>query len=119
MENGVNISVRQGATLDISSLMAYEANDFAGGGTLVLDDEGCFTIRGNCTGETVFKTCGGSQYYSGLAVYDHLYIKTSAGDGTFSFSPYPTQTDMTFEKCSDGWRTGTQSSGRHNSPDGV
>ncbi len=108
MEDGVNISVRQGATLDISSLITYEANDFTGGGTLLLNYEDCLTIRGNCTGETAFRTYGGSQYHSGLAIYDHLYIKTT-GTGTFSFSPYPTQKDMTLEKRGDGWWTSARS----------
>jgi len=109
MEDGINISVQQGATLDMSALMNYTANDFTGGGTLILNYEDCLTVRGNCAGETEFRTYGGSQYHSGLAVYDHLYIKTSAGDGTFLFSPYPLQNDMILGKHSDGWRTSVQS----------
>lgn len=107
MQNGVNLSVESGGTLDLSRYADYQAGDFAGGGMLVLSREGCLTIQGTCTGETELQTEGGSAQYSGLAQYNHLYIRTR-GDAVFTFRPYPTQKDMTLDKCADGWRTSVQ-----------
>lgn len=99
LNTDVNVSVTEDAVLDMSSLADCAVNDFIGGGTLVLSKGGCLTINGTCTGTTKFKTDG-----TGIAEYDHLYIRTT-GNGIFNFTPYSTQTDMTLDKCDDGWRT--------------
>ncbi len=108
INDDVNISIRQGATLDISSLGNCTVNDFTGGGILMLSSGGRLTIRGTCTGETEFRTNDGLPSCSGIAQYGHLYIETT-GAGTFTFHPYPTQSDMLFQKGNDGWRTSERS----------
>ena len=56
---------------------------------------------------TEFQTTGGVNS-SGIAEYDRLYIKTSKGDGSFTFNPYATQSDMTLDKTMDGFKTSSQ-----------
>ena len=36
------------------------------------------------------------------------YIKTSKGDGSFTFNPYATQSDMTLDKTVDGFKTSSK-----------
>lgn len=107
MNDGADITICEGGTLDISELINCEANNFMGGGTLVMAYDGCLTINGTCTGETEFQTSGGTIDYSYLVQYDYLYIKTT-GDGTFILRPYPTQNGVKLEKCEEGWRTSVQ-----------
>ena len=56
---------------------------------------------------TEFQTSGGVNS-SGIAEYDRLYIKTSKGDGSFTFNPYATQSDMTLDKTVDGFKTSSK-----------
>lgn len=107
ISDNVNVLIQQDGILDMSSLGNCSVNDFTGGGIVIVNSTACLTVRGNCTGETKFRTNGGLQNCSGIAQYGHCYIKT-AGDGTFTFTPYPTQNGMTLEKRSDGWWTSAQ-----------
>ncbi len=108
MNDGADVSVHAGAVLDISNLSDCEVNHFSGGGILIMDYDDCLIINGECTGETEFRTKGGSQNHSYIALPEHLYIKTTEGNGTFTFHPYHTQQGMTFEKNSSGWMTGAE-----------
>lgn len=76
----VNITLAQDALLDLSALTYNPScNDFAGGGTLVLDDIQTFTISGALTGTTAV-AIGGVDYYgmSEIAFTENtLYIVTS------------------------------------------
>lgn len=105
VNNGVNITIKDGAMLDISDIDTLEANNFYGGGILVMGDNGLLTINGECGGETEFRTDGGGRNNSYIVQPERMYIKTDSGDGTFTFNPYYTQQGMTFDKKSDGWYT--------------
>lgn len=65
------------------------------------------TVNGTLSGVTEFQTSGGVNS-SGIAEYDRLYIKTSKGDGSFTFNPYATQSDMTLDKTVGGFKTSTK-----------
>lgn len=103
INDGADISVQEGGTLDLSGICTYNANNFSGGGTLILSSDGCLTISGECTGTTELRTDGGT-FTSGMAEYEHLYINTSR-EGIFTFNPYPLQKDMKLERCDKGWKT--------------
>ena len=113
MNNGADLAICEGAVLDISdmdmiSVGNLEVNNFNGGGVLVLAKEDCLVIKGQCTGETELRTNNGLQSSSGIALYNHMYIKTD-GDGIFTFNPYPSQQhDMRLEKRDGGWGTSQQ-----------
>lgn len=107
MENGANISVESGGTLDLSGYTDYHAGDFTGGGTLILEQDGCLTIQGNCSGETELRTPKGTIDSSGIVLPNHLYIRT-IGEGIFTFRPYPMQAGITLQKCAEGWKTSVQ-----------
>lgn len=104
MNDGVNVTVNEGASFDMHLLIDCIVNNFTGGGILINDFDGCLTINGTCEGTTEFRTYGAYDN-SYIALYNHLYIKTASGTGTFTFNPYPTQKDMTLEKRDDGWYT--------------
>lgn len=107
INDDVNVYIQSGGTLDMSSIPQCTVNDFySENGILLLNINGCLTISGSCTGNAEFRTQG-SRGTSGIAAYDHLYIST-AGEGVFNFTPYPTQSDMTIYKSDDGWRTSVQ-----------
>ena len=91
----------------MSNLGECSVNDFYGGGTLVLAKDGLLTVNGTLSGVTEFQTSGGVNS-SGIAEYDRLYIKTSKGDGSFTFNPYATQSDMALDKTVDGFKTSSQ-----------
>lgn len=105
VNNGADITIKDGATLDISDIDTLEANNFYGGGILVMGDNSLLTINGTCSGETEFRTQGGGQNNSYIVQPERMYIKTNSGDGTFTFNPYYTQQGMTFGKKDDGWYT--------------
>lgn len=107
MNNDINIVMYENGILDLSTLGNCEVNDFNGNGILMLNEASCLTINGKCTGTTELRTTGGLISTSGLAQYNHCYIKT-ADDGIFTFKPYPSQADMTLEKGNDGWWTSGQ-----------
>ena len=65
------------------------------------------TVNGTLSGVTEFQTSGGVNS-SGIAEYDRLYIKTSKGDGSFTFNPYATQSHMTLDKTVDGFKTSSK-----------
>lgn len=109
VNNGADITIKDGAMLDISDINTLEANNFYGGGILVMGDNGLLTINGECSGETEFRTNGGGRYNSYIVQPERMYIKTNSGDGTFTFNPYYTQQGMTFDKKSDGWYTSAES----------
>ena len=69
--------------------------------------DGLLTVNGTLSGVTEFQTSGGVNS-SGIAEYDRLYIKTSKGDGSFTFNPYATQSDMTLDKTVDGFKTSSK-----------
>ena len=75
--------------------------------TAVLAKDGLLTVNGTLSGVTEFQTSGGVNS-SGIAEYDRLYIKTSKGDGSFTFNPYATQSDMTLDKTVDGFKTSSK-----------
>ncbi len=108
INNGADITVQNGAAFDISDIASLEVNHFFGGGILVINPYGLLTINGICTGETEFRTAGGGQNNSYFVQPEHMYIKTNAGNGTFTFHPYYTQQGMTFDKHADGWYTSAQ-----------
>ncbi|MGN0331348.1 MAG: S-layer homology domain-containing protein [Kineothrix sp.] len=112
LNEGVNLSVAQGTALDLSAVMTanqsfFQVSDFTGGGTLEMNMDDTLAITGTVAGVTEFKTVGltdgGS---SGLVIEGHGYIDVSEaeGEGSFTFSPYPTQTSIVLEKVNDVWR---------------
>lgn len=105
VNDGADITIKNGATLDISDIDTLEVNNFYGGGILVMSDNSLLTINGTCSGETEFRTQGGGQNNSYIVQPERMYIKTNSGDGTFTFNPYYTQQGMTFDKHDDGWYT--------------
>lgn len=105
LSDDADITIKDGAMLDISDIETLNANDFYGGGILVMGESGLLTINGTCSGETEFRTQGGGQNNSYIVQPERMYIKTNSGDGTFTFNPYYTQQGMTFDKQSDGWYT--------------
>lgn len=107
INDDVNVKVNSSGILDMSNLGECSVNDFYGGGKLVLAKDGLLTINGTLSGVTEFQTSGGVNS-SGIAEYDRLYIKTSKGDGSFTFNPYATQSDMTLDKTEDGFKTSSQ-----------
>lgn len=106
INDGADIYVQEGGMLDLSSIYTYNANNFSGGGVLILSSGGCLTISGECTGTTELRTAGGT-FTSGIAEYEHLYI-VSSGDGVFTFNPHSMQKDMKLERCDEGWKTSVQ-----------
>ena len=107
INDDVNVKINSNGILDMSNLGECSVNDFYGGGTLVLAKDGLFTVNGTLSGVTEFQTSGGVNS-SGIAEYDRLYIKTSKGDGSFTFNPYATQSDMTLDKTVDGFKTSSK-----------
>ena len=107
INDDVNVKINSNGILDMSNLGECSVNDFYGGGTLVLAKDGLLTVNGTLSGVTEFQTSGGVNS-SGIAEYDRLYIKTSKGDGSFTFNPYVTQSDMTLDKTVDGFKTSTK-----------
>lgn len=97
INDDVNVKINSNGILNMSNLGECSVNDFYGGGTLVLAKGGLLTVNGTLSGVTEFQTSGGVNS-SGIAEYDRLYIKTSKGDGSFTFNPYATQSDMTLDK---------------------
>lgn len=108
INDGADITIKNGAELDISDIDTLGINNFYGGGILMMNYYGLLKIRGTCEGETEFRTYGGGQYTSYLVQPEHMYIKTNSGTGTFTFNPYYTQTGMTFDKRNDGWYTSAE-----------
>lgn len=105
MNKGADVIVHNGAIFDISQLDTnFEVNNFEGGGIIMVSNSGCLNIIGQCSGETELKITGGSSAYSGIAQYNHMYVKTES-EGTFILNPYPTQSDMKLEKHDGGWWT--------------
>ena len=107
INDDVNVKVNSNGILDMANLGECSVNDFYGGGKLVLARDGLLTINGTLSGVTEFQTIGGVNS-SGIAEYDRLYIKSSKGDGNFTFNPYATQSDMTLYKTEKGFKTSTQ-----------
>ena len=107
INDDVNVKINSNGILDMSNLGECSVNDFYGGGTLVLAKDGLLTVNGTLSGVTEFQTSGGVNS-SGIAEYDRLYIKTSKGDGSFTFNPYVTQSDMTLDKTVDGFKTSSK-----------
>lgn len=104
INNDVNVKINTNGILDMSNLGECSVNNFYGGGTLVLSKDGLLTVNGTLSGVTEFQTLGGLNS-SGIAEYNRLYVKTSNGDGSFTFNPYPTQSDMTLNKTENGFKT--------------
>ena len=104
INDDVNVKINSNGILDMSNLGECSVNDFYGGGTLVLAKDGLLTVNGTLSGVTEFQTSGGVNS-SGIAEYDRLYIKTSKGDGSFTFNPYATQSDMRLDMTVDGFMT--------------
>ena len=107
INDDVNVKINSNGILDMSNLGECSVNNFYGGGTLVLAKDGLLTVNGTLSGVTEFQTSGGVNS-SGIAEYDRLYIKTSKGDGSFTFNPYATQSDMTLDKTVDGFKTSSK-----------
>ena len=107
INDDVNVKINSNGILDMSNLGECSVNDFYGGGTLVLAKDGLLTVNGTLSGVTEFQTSGGVNS-SGIAEYDRLYIKTSKGDGSFTFNPYANQSDMTLDKTVGGFKTSTK-----------
>ena len=107
INDDVNVKINSNGILDMSNLGECSVNDFYGGGTLVLAKDGLLTVNGTLSGVTEFQTSGGVNS-SGIAEYDRLYIKTSKGDGSFTFNPYATQSHMTLDKTVDGFKTSSK-----------
>ena len=107
INDDVNVKINSNGILDMSNLGECSVNDFYGGGTLVLAKDGLLTVNGTLSSVTEFQTSGGVNS-SGIAEYDRLYIKTSKGDGSFTFNPYATQSDMTLDKTVDGFKTSSK-----------
>ena len=107
INDDVNVKINSNGILNMSNLGECSVNDFYGGGTLVLARGGLLTVNGTLSGVTEFQTSGGVNS-SGIAEYDRLYIKTSKGDGSFTFNPYATQSDMTLDKTVGGFKTSTK-----------
>ena len=107
INDDVNVKINSNGILDMSNLGECSVNDFYGGGTLVLAKGGLLTVNGTLSGVTEFQTSGGVNS-SGIAEYDRLYIKTSKGDGSFTFNPYATQSHMTLDKTVDGFKTSSK-----------
>lgn len=77
-----SIEVKQETILNLASMPGTVVKgDFKGGGTLVLDKDDSLTIKGAVSGETTFKTWGGSLAGNGSLVDGKAYI-TCAGDST-------------------------------------
>ena len=107
INDDVNVKINSNGILDMSNLGECSVNDFYGGGTLVLAKDGLLTVNGTLSSVTEFQTSGGVNS-SGIAEYDRLYIKTSKGDGSFTFNPYATQSHMTLDKTVDGFKTSSK-----------
>ena len=107
INDDVNVKINSNGILDMSNLGECSVNDFYGGGTLVLAKDGLLTVNGTLSGVTEFQTSDRVNS-SGIAEYDRLYIKTSKGDGSFTFNPYATQSDMTLDKTVGGFKTSTK-----------
>lgn len=113
--NGVDVTICEGALLDIGyetdgvpALGNLSVRTFTGGGTLLMGYDQTLTITGDCLGETEFRTRGGSLFQSNLVQPEFGYIKTTSGDGIFTFQPCYSQQGMTFTKHQDGWYTSAQ-----------
>lgn len=102
----VNLTIEEGGTLDLSAAGNIKVHDFIGGGKLVLDKSGVLKIEGNVSGRTAFETSGGGIGYSGIALENHTYIEAPPQvRGTFSYVPYPTQSDFQLLRQEDGsWK---------------
>lgn len=114
-DNSADVTICEGALLDIGhetdgvpALGNLSVRTFTGGGTLLMGYDQTLTITGDCLGETEFRTRGGSLFQSNLVQPEFGYIKTTSGDGIFTFQPCYSQQGMTFTKHQDGWYTSAQ-----------
>lgn len=100
----LSIAISTNGTLDLTKVGNLTAENFWGGGTLILGQNSLLTITGEITGTTSFaatkKNYDGT---SGIVTKDHVYIKTPPNSaGTFIFDPYPTQTNLVLQKQANG-----------------
>ena len=107
LNEDLDLTINSGAELDMSTVIednsVFTVGDFTGGGTLSMGREDKLSITGTVTGTTVFQTTDNrpnDKSTSGVVEYSYAYIDvTNAnGDGTFTFTPYSSQTAATLEK---------------------
>lgn len=102
-DSAPDISVSANATLDLTNIENPSANNFNGGGTVVLSLEACFEIFGVINGTTNLAVGGVYNGTSGIATKDHIYIlsHTKADEDSFAYNPYISQYD--YYIASDGF----------------
>lgn len=100
-----DLSVPSNGILNLTDLKNIEVKDFIGGGRLLIDKSSTLSIFGTATGTSVFETeyYKGQNSHSGIVTINHVYIKAgSTSSATFTFDPYPTQTDLILQRQANG-----------------
>ncbi|MCI9093841.1 MAG: InlB B-repeat-containing protein, partial [Coprobacillus sp.] len=99
----MNVAINENGTLNLSQYSNIEFNHFVGGGKVILGNQSTMKILGTVTGTTVFETTGGYNGHSGIVLANHVYIETNPKiEGSFSYTPYPTQEGYHFVQQLDG-----------------
>ena len=76
-----NIEVPTGTVLNLISMPGTTiAGNFKGGGTLILDKDDSLVINGEISGDTTFKTWGGSLGLAGNLIDGKSYITSASGN---------------------------------------
>lgn len=106
-QNGIDITVKNGAKLDMNKIHNPVISNFNGGGIIVVANTDMLTIKGSVTGTTAFETAGGFGGASGIALAGHTYITAPKSQAdSFTFTPFSGQSGMTLEKDENGsWTT--------------
>lgn len=106
-QNGIDITVKNGAKLELNNVSNPIISNFNGGGTIVVANTDMLTITGAVTGTTAFETAGGFGGVSGIALAGHTYITAPKSQAdSFTFAPFSGQSGLTLEKDENGlWTT--------------
>lgn len=106
-QNGIDITVKNGAKLDLNKVSNPIISNYNGGGTIVVANTDMLTITGAVTGTTAFETAGGFGGVSGIALAGHTYITAPKSQAdSFTFTPFSGQSGLTLEKDENGlWTT--------------
>uniref|UniRef100_UPI00405714F1 hypothetical protein n=1 Tax=Agathobacter sp. TaxID=2021311 RepID=UPI00405714F1 len=126
LNENADVTISSGAELDLSTVIAdnsvFSIGNFTGGGRLAMGETDRLSINGTVTGTTEFQTTANrpmDKSTSGTVEdnYSYIDVTNASGEGTFTFTPYETQTSVTLEKVTDSntniiaWTTSEEANG--------
>ncbi len=99
----INLAIAADSILNLSNFSDIAVNNFNGGGKLILGREAVMDVSGELTGKTAFEVSGGYSGVSGVAIENHVYVKSRPDtEGIFTFTPNYSQEYLGFVKQANG-----------------